>query len=135
MVTLYILPIYINILTISDRKYDWLGQRTLEREGRSWTDYISCGKLFHPSEKFQKILVQSEKEFLQFHGNTLNLENKPIKKFTQRLKNIFPNIPSDILNVFSRTRFYIRLKYLNRCLRVQEISTHKRYVNHVNKFK
>ena len=46
----------------------------------------------------------------------------------------FPEIPIDILKLFNKTRFFIRLKKLNGDLKVYNKKYKKRYKNFVSKF-
>ena len=46
----------------------------------------------------------------------------------------FPEIPIDILKLFNKTRFFIRLKKLNGDLKVHNKKYKKRYKNFVSKF-
>ena len=72
--------------------------------------------------------------FNDFHGDKLKLCRDPIIALTHELKKKI-KIESEILNLSIKTRFFIRIKHLNKCLRTKEISFQKRHVNHVNKFK
>ena len=56
----------------------------------------------------------------------------PINGLVGRLSKKFPNSPTKLLEFYSRTRFFIRLRYLNRALEIAE--SKKKHNVHVNKF-
>ena len=58
----------------------------------------------------------------------------PVKKLMDLILKKYPNMPRDVVHLFSKTRIYIRLKYLNDILKEKEKLLKKRYAAHVNKF-
>ena len=87
-----------------------------------------------PSEELNEKVQQFETIFKVFHGKELNMTHDPVKKLTDIILKKYPNTPRDVVSLFSKTRMFIRLKYLNDILKEKEKSLKKRYAAHVNKF-
>ena len=88
-----------------------------------------------PSSEFTEAAQVFENCFKKFHGETVNMTSKPIEKLTNFIVRRFPTYPKDVLKLFSKTRFFIRMKYLNEKLEVKEKHLRSRFSNHINKFK
>ena len=91
------------------------------------------GSLYMPSESFKDILNRCELLFNKFHGETLNLERRPIERLASKLEKMFPTVPREVLKLYSKTRFFIRIKYLNKKILEKEKSTKRKHLNHVSK--
>ena len=87
-----------------------------------------------PSQRFQEYLNKFEERFRALHEETVYPYEDPIGTLAALLEVEFPEIAVDIINLFSETRFFIRLKKLNGDLKVLKKKYKKRYQNHVNKF-
>ena len=82
-----------------------------------------------PSPKFKKLLNLFEERFRALHEETVYPYEDPIGTLVTLLEVEFPEIPFDILKLFSKTRFFIRLKKLNGDLKVHNKKYKKRYKN------
>ena len=78
--------------------------------------------------------LQTEERFRALHEETVYPYEDPIGTLVTLLEVEFPEIPFDILKLFSKTRFFIRLKKLNGDLKVHNKRYKKRYKNFVSKF-
>ena len=87
-----------------------------------------------PSLRFQQYLDKFEERFRALHEDKIYPYEDPIGTLSTLLNVEFPEIPLDIVNLFSKTRFFIRLKKLNGDLKVLKKIYKKQYQNHVNKF-
>ncbi|XP_029348427.1 uncharacterized protein LOC115034961 [Acyrthosiphon pisum] len=81
----------------------------------NWTNHLSKGNLKIPSENLFKAVLQLERDFNNFHGDTLS--KKP-QVFKNLYKIVAPkiqllNIPDEVILCLIRTRTYIRLNNLN----------------------
>ena len=102
--------------------------------GKGYVGYINQGRLTAPKEVLMKYMQDFETQFLLFHGDTLSEERDPNHKLSVILQRLFPSVPWSVIHFYSRTRFFIRLKFLNDNVGVIEKVYKKRYVNHVNKY-
>ena len=75
-----------------------------------------------------------EERFRALHEDTFYPYEDPIGTLALLLQVEFPKIPFEILELFSKTRFFIRLKKLNGELKVHNKKYKKRYNNFVCKF-
>ena len=88
-----------------------------------------------PTEELLKKVEQFDSIFRTFHGKELNTEVRdPVKTVTDLIVKKFPDTPREVINLFSKTRLFIRLKYLNDLIKEKEKALKKRYAMHVNKF-
>ena len=117
-------------------KFNWLGEKTKNSSNCSeWMSLKSKGDLYMPSPKLQDFLRNAELVFTKFHAHTLSLEKNPIRRVSSILEFKFPEYPPEMLSLYSRTRFFLRLKTLNNNLNIQEKHNQMRHANHVNKYK
>lgn len=122
----------VKFIILTGNKYPNLGERG--GEGRSsWIKAVSRGGLFTPSQSLLLLLNSLEDKFKEYHGEKLNSVRDPIGQFALITENENPEIPGEILRLFSKTRFFIRLKHLNK--ETQVLSAKKRHVQHVSKYK
>ena len=87
-----------------------------------------------PSPKFKDLLIMFEERFRALHEDTVYPYEDPIGTLALLLQVEFPEITFEILELFSKTRFFIRLKKLNGELKVHNKKYKKRYNNFVCKF-
>ena len=99
-----------------------------------WIRMISRGGLYLPSAELKQLVDSMETDFQKYHGPSLSLEKHSMNILAKILQLKNPGVPLDLLQLFSRARFYMRLKYLNKELHVHEKSIQRRYTIHVNKF-
>ena len=92
---------------------------------------LSLGGLHEPTVEFLNYMKQFEEEFEKFHGSTLNLGQDPIGNLALCLEACFPEIPQEVLNLYSKTRFFIRMKHLNKVLLVEQNTYRKRHGTHL----
>ena len=114
-----------------------LGEKTASSTAKT-SDYISKasrGGLYMPTENFMLILRKFETLFTKFHGDTISFEKNPIEKLSVILQNQFPHLPKAILRMYSKTRFFIRLRLLNKRLREVTNSMKKKHLKHISKIK
>ena len=95
-------------------------------KSKGWIKAISRGGLFTPSPALVVEAKKWEKEFKNCHGEQLNSEKNPMMNLARILYEISPTVPREIVDLYSRTRFFIRLKHLNAIPKI---------VHHVSKFK
>ena len=122
-------------------KYEWMGARTCHVPESNapdfdskWIRMISRGGLYLPSAELKQLVDSMETDFQKYHGPSLSLEKHSMNILAKILQLKNPGVPLDLLQLFSRARFYMRLKYLNKELHVHEKSIQRRYTIHVNKF-
>ena len=113
------------------QKYKGLGRKG--GPGTGWIQAVSRGGLYTPSKLLTSKLRNWETEFNSYHGATLKGEHDPINEVTQIIVQKDPTVPKSIVQLYSRTRFYIRLSHLNNENKMKSFK--KRYVAHVSKYK
>lgn len=108
-------------------EYPWLSQ---EEISSSWIQHNSKGNLRTPSKILLKCAMILEELFNQFHGKNINKEPKVMTKVVNcMLKEIDKqnlNIPLKVLQCLVRTRTFIRLNYLNKCISSLSVNQKKR---------
>ena len=117
--------------------HPWMGSRTCDlqySESNKWMEMLSRGGLYIPSDELKQYLEQFEYDFALYHNPSISLQENSIMIFANILKLKHPTLPMDMLRLYSKTRFFIRLKFLNNELAVVEKSMKRRYVTHINKF-
>ena len=121
---------------ISGRKYKWLGNETRKSTNNSaYMSILSRGGLKMPSETFLKYLNVFECRFRNFHEIDVYSGYDPIGSLATLLKTEFPHIGWDLLYLFCKTRFFIRLKKLNNDLQLKKKKFRRSFVKFVSKFK
>ncbi len=80
---------------------------------KKWIKLKCRGNLVIPSRELFLTVTLLEKEFCTFHGKTIDMAREPIERLSKsmRLKN--PSIPTDIINLFVKIRFFQRIRHLN----------------------
>ena len=122
-------------------KYQWMGMRTCyvnetekNKFDSKWIEMISRGGLYLPSLELKQLVDSMERDFQRYHGPSLSLEQNSINILAKMLRIKNPDMPLELLELFSRARFFMRLKFLNNEMLVLEKSIKRRYTVHVNKF-
>ena len=97
---------------------------------------IVRGGLTMPSSRLVGYITVCEEEFLRIHGRKVCLLKSPIEQLTKNLKIKIPEAPLELINLYSKTRLFIRLKFLNESLEKlsQNQSWRKKFSQHINKF-
>ena len=108
------------------KKFPSLGSKDPHETSSRWVAVLSYGGLFHPSTEFFEACKLFERDFLKFHGDSVSMCLNPIETFSSQLVEKYPNWDYSILNLFSRTRFFIRIKELNKKINVDRISNKSR---------
>ena len=99
-------------------KFPELGQKTSNsttslKNSSPWITALSRGGLIIPSEQFMAQVYRMESIFKSIHANSISFEPKIIQKLHQVFLLEFPNLSSDVLKKYARTRTFIRIKFLN----------------------
>jgi hypothetical protein len=82
-----------------------------------WLSALSRGGLTQPSTEFFDQVKKFENEFQSFHGSSISKECNIVKNFQNLLLKKFPNLNPKVALKYSRTRTFIRMKFLNHELR------------------
>ena len=115
------------------RQYPWIGDTATSDTASPYIKILSRGGLKMPSPRFKHYLNIFEDRFKTLHGDDVYRYYDPIGTLTALLEVEFPDIPREILYLFSKTRFFIRIKKLNNDLKIHKTKFKKRYCNFVNK--
>lgn len=100
-----------------------MGQKTKTApKNEGWINILSRGELYAPSEYLKNIVNECEIHFLKFHGSEINMERDPIGKFSRIMEKKLPDVPKDIIHLYSKTRVFIRIKWLNNKIQSAEKS-------------
>jgi hypothetical protein len=108
-----------------------LGNKTCEvnpfqRTNYPWLAALSRGGLTLPSVDFFNQVKQFEKVFQLYHGSNISKESNVIKNFQKLLLQKFPALNPKIAIKYTRTRTFIRMKYLNHKLRSKSSAVQRR---------
>ena len=125
-------------------KYPCLGQKmsdtnemTKREENLTWIETVSKGWLTIPSDDFWKCAQIMEERFLNFHGqNDLRRESGIIKVLTNIVSEISAaiSIPTEAISYLVRTRTYIRLRHINKCVLSREEQRNRQLKKKTAKF-
>ena len=123
------------ILKMTSGLHEWMGSRTREAANVSpWMQLKSRGGAYMPSPEFIQFLEMAEVQFNKVNGKELSRERNPIGKVSALLRTARPHIDSEIIEAYSRARFYLRLNDLNSKLMVKEKQQERRKAVHKNKY-
>ena len=116
--------------------YEWMGIRTHEKPTNcnKWISMLSRGGLYMPSDRLMEIVENMETDFNRYHGPSLSLEKNSINILAKVIHFKNPNVPFALIQLYSKTRFFIHMKFLNDEMLVIEKTMRRRSSNHVNKF-
>ena len=103
-----------------------LGQKTCEmskfaKSPAPWITDLSRGGLVVPSDFFMQKVYSMEKIFSSFHGDSISFKENIIGQLFQVFEANLPELSSEILRKYARTRTFIRLRFLNLKLRTFEV--------------
>ncbi|EZA57383.1 hypothetical protein X777_02646 [Ooceraea biroi] len=105
-------------------RYSDLGVSTkdLPNPPNDWICMLSRVNCMYPSEKLQSVAQIMNTEFIKFHGHSLSTQDRIFDKVTDIvcLKNN-NCIPREVISCLVCTRTYIRVRTLNRDIRVNNI--------------
>jgi hypothetical protein len=116
-----------------------LGQKTsdscpFQPTNYPWLSALSRGGLIQPSADFFEQVQQFEKVFCSFHGSKISKERNVIKKFQNLLMEKYPNLNPKVALKYSRTRTFIRMKFLNHELRTKSSAVKRREAKKKSQF-
>lgn len=80
----------------------------------SWIDRVSYGGLTKPTDQVLKWVRDMESVFIQTHGDEFVDRSNIKTRLVYRLQSECPEIPKLIINLYARTRIFIRCKFLNK---------------------
>ncbi len=80
----------------------------------SFVSAVSQGGLTKPDDIILNMVQNMENEFFKIHGKTFTKQPNIRLNLVSVIKNKYPNIPNDIVNLFARSRIYFRCNYLNK---------------------
>lgn len=80
-----------------------------------------------PTEQVLQWVRDMEQTFLKLHGSEFNYRMNVKKQLIQTLQVECTNVPKAVINLFAKTRIYMRCKFLNK-KRVEEalLQKHKK---------
>ncbi len=102
-----------------------------------WVMWLSNGGLTVASEEFHEACRQFEATFQVFHNkhkNKIDQHSDVITRMSEVLHQKFSNCPIEMLQLFAKTRTFIRIKYLNNCLKVDEAKAKLRSLKQSGQF-
>ena len=85
-----------------------------------------------PSREFMEKVKMMEDEFKAFHGESVYLGRDPISRLAKQICQKI-TVEEDISMLFSKTRLFIRVKYLNEKLNVEDTKLRRKFRCHLNK--
>ena len=124
-------------------KYPELGSKSFESDLNKndvrtpWIKHLSYGGLTIPSDVFVTACNQFEEHFINFHGchkNTIDQDENVIKRMCDVLEKNYPDWPREVLMLFSKTRTFIRIKYLNHKIKATEAKAKLRHLSKIGHF-
>ena len=87
-----------------------------------------------PSPELLSFIEGAEKVFKEVHGLELDLKPNPIQRVTNILRRQRPEMDLQIIEAYSRARFFLRLNDLNRKLGVVENDRRRKDMVHKAKY-
>ncbi len=121
------------------KEFPELGKKTcdispFQQTNHPWLTALSRGGLTQPSTEFFDQIKQFEKVFQLFHGSDISRESNVIKNFRKVLLKEFPTLHPKIAIKYSRTRTFIRMKYLNHKLHSKSSAVQRREAKKKSQF-
>lgn len=80
----------------------------------SWIDHITHGGLTKPTDEVMNWVRSMENVFLQLHDDAFTDRTNIMKNLIQELEEHCAGFPNKVVNLFARSRIYMRCKYLNK---------------------
>jgi len=84
-----------------------------QMSSKKWIKLKCRGNLVIPSRELFLTVTLLEKEFCTFHGKTIDMEREPIERLAKSMRSKNPFVPTDIINLFVKIRFFQRIRHLN----------------------
>ena len=110
--------------------FPMLGKKTSDERSSVNTGqvhFLSEGGLYAPSEEFWRALQKWEEVFLEVYGeDDIDKEYDPIKRLADLVLRRHPGAEEKVVKKWASVRFFIRLKYLNAKLNVNQQSLQAR---------
>ena len=78
--------------------------------------------LCEPTNELKDIVGKCDTLFQKFNGIGLRICKKPIKKLQFFILKRYPAFPPDVVYLFSKFRFYCRLKQLNTKIKLKRLN-------------
>lgn len=99
---------------VSTFVYGHPSREYVDRGQEDWLACISRGALMKPTDQWLKIVVEMEKEFVKFHGeSSVNDCQNVMETLVGKLKLKYNNVDEFAIACFVRTRTFIRIKCIN----------------------
>lgn len=80
----------------------------------SFVSAVSQGGLTKPDDVILNMVQNMENEFFKIHGKHFTKQANIRLNLISVIKQKYPNIPQDMVNLFARSRIYFRCNYLNK---------------------
>ena len=105
-------------------KYPDFGEKTCDKSifepnNSPWIYALSRGGLTVPSAELVNKVNEFDKIFDSIHGSDICRKPNVIKRLTEAISTHFPAFPHEVIQKFSKTRTFIRIKTLNEQLKVE----------------
>ena len=94
----------------------------------------SRGGAYMPSKELMQFMEVAEQKFTAVNGDSLSLAPNPIKRVSALLVAARPDVDVEVIEAYSRARFYSRLNDLNGKLGIKEMQIRRKEATHKNKY-
>ena len=114
------------LLHKAQKKFPSLDMASIQKEGQQegWIELKSGSSLKIPSSSFLEKILSYEKMFIEFHGDEIDFEPKPMERLVMKIlgkEGSEVSIQSKyIIELFVKVRFFQRIKILNEKLKKHE---------------
>ena len=97
------------LLHMTKGLHEWLGSKTAIADNVTpWMSSKSRGGAYMPSAELTKFLETAEEVFTSVNGSELSLEKDPIRRVAALLRNLRPDVDTEIIGAYSKSRFFFR---------------------------
>ncbi|KAJ6642723.1 Transposable element P transposase [Pseudolycoriella hygida] len=100
--------------TLSSHITDHTYAKRIGIESSSWIDRVSYGGLTKPSNEVMQWVRRMENVFIEIHGDEFNNRMNIRKLLISELEAECKEVPSLVINLYARSRIYMRCKFLNK---------------------
>ena len=107
---------------------------TMHPVGDSWIGLKGKGKLFEPTEDLIEICEKLDSEFNDFHGEGLKLCKDPMNTLCINIAKKYPTFPFTIIKLYTKVKFYARLKHLNMDVKMKSFNKSVRWYKQTGQF-
>lgn len=83
-------------------------------QSSSWIDRVSYGGLTKPTDEVLQWVRRMEHVFIQTHGDEFTDRVNIKKRLISELEAECTDVPSLVINLYARSRIYMRCKFLNK---------------------